>query len=178
MHAVAELATLDLPQPAAATRALPASFVVLGICNPLLGDDGAGVQVVRQLRAARRPIPRVRLLDGGIPSVSLLETVENTPALIVVNTAHLQEPPGTVRVLQQGEMDEFLRDRTRSGVHELSLAELLDRARLTGRLPAWRAFVGIQPEHVAAGTELSPAVSAGLKTACIHVRALIARWSI
>lgn len=178
MHAIAELATLDLPQPAAATRALPASFVVLGIGNTLLGDDGAGVQVIRQLQAARRPLQRVRLLDGGTLSFSLLETVENTPALIVVDAARLQEPPGTVRVLQQDAMDEFLRGRTRSSVHELSLAELLDMARLTGRLPARRAFVGIQPELIAAGTELSPAVSAGLKTACIHVRALIARWSI
>lgn len=177
MHAVAELATVDLPEPAAATRALPASFVVLGVGNTLQGDDGAGVQVIRQLQAARRPIPRVRLLDGGIPGVSLLEAVENTQALIVVDAARLQEPPGTVRVLRQGEMDEFLRGRTRS-VQESGLIELLDRARLIGRLPAWRALVGIQPEVMAAGTGLSPAVSAGLKTACIHVRALIARWSI
>lgn len=40
-------------------------LIVLGLGNPLLGDDGLGVRAIEALRMQRVP-PRVHLLDGGV----------------------------------------------------------------------------------------------------------------
>lgn len=152
--------------------------MVLGLGNTLLGDDGAGVKVVQQLQTSRRTPSGVRFLDGGTLSFSLLGDIENTDALIVVDAAQLGEDPGTVHIYQDLAMDQFLLSKRSCSVHEVSLSELLDMSRLTGRLPSRRAFVGIQPEVIDWHTEVSPSVRAGLETACTHVRALITRWMI
>lgn len=176
---VLKRAVTDGSWPAAAIAERPESFLVLGVGNNLLGDDGAGVRAVRDLRIGGPRAACVRLLDGGTLSFALLEAIESTPALIAVDAAQLGAAPGTVQVFRQAEMDGFLRGcRHARSVHELSLAELLDMARLTGRVPAWRALVGIQPQCIAPGNELTPAVRAALDTARMHIRALIEHWSI
>ena len=152
--------------------------MVLGLGNTLLGDDGAGIKVVQQLRASRRTPSGVRFLDGGTLSFSLLGDIENTDSLIVVDAAQLGEAPGTVHIYRDLAMDKFLLSKRSCSVHEVSLSELLDMSRLTGCLPAHRAFVGIQPEIIDWNTEVSESVRSGLETACTHVRALITRWSI
>ena len=154
------------------------AVVVLGLGNTLLGDDGVGVQVVQRLQDGRKILGGTRYLDGGTLSFSLLEDIENTDALIVVDAAQLGEAPGTVHIYKDLEMDKFLQSKRSCSVHEVSLSELLDMARLTGRLPARRAFVAVQPERIDWDVEVSPSVRLGLETACVHVRALIARWSI
>jgi hydrogenase maturation protease len=154
------------------------AVVVLGLGNTLLGDDGAGIQVVQHLRAGRAMPQGVRCIDGGTLSFSLLDDIQNTDALIVVDAAQLGEAPGTVHIYHDQAMDLFLLSKRSCSVHEVSLSELLDMSRLTGRLPARRAFIGIQPEIIDWNTAVSPSVHLGLETACTHVRALIARWLI
>jgi hydrogenase maturation protease len=173
-----QLSTLHKEVPVDSPVDQRASVVVLGLGNTLLGDDGAGIQVVQRLQNGQRMPPGVRCIDGGTLSFSLLDDIQNTDALIVVDAAQLGEEPGTVQIFRDRTMDEFLRSKRSCSVHEVSLSELLDMSRLTDRLPAHRAFVGIQPERIDWDTDVSPSVSLGLETACIHVRALITRWSI
>lgn len=149
-----------------------------GLGNALLGDDGAGVEVIRRLQKGKDLPPGTRLLDGGTLSFSLLQDIEDSDALIVVDAAQMDEPAGTVRVFREAAMDGFMRGKRACSVHEVSLLELLDMARLTGSLPGKRAFVGIQPERIDWGTEVSHSVSVGLDVAGMHVRALMARYSL
>jgi hydrogenase maturation protease len=155
-----------------------AAVMVLGLGNTLLGDDGVGVRVVQQLRTCRRTPSGVRFVDGGTLSFSLLGDIQNSDSLIVVDAAQLDEAPGTVHIYRDLAMDQFLLSKRSCSVHEVSLSELLDMSRLTGCLPARRAFIGIQPEMIDWNTEVSQSVRPGVETACTHVRALITRWSI
>lgn len=153
-------------------------FLILGLGNTLLGDDGAGVHVVKHLQARNGMPVGTRFLDGGTLSFSLLQDIENSDVLIVVDAAQLGDEPGTVQVFKDDAMDRFLRRKHGSSVHEVSLLELMDMARLNDRLPEKRAFVGIQPEKIEWGTDVSESVVAGLEIAGTHVRALIARYSM
>ncbi|MGB0514877.1 MAG: hydrogenase maturation protease, partial [Wenzhouxiangellaceae bacterium] len=59
----------------------PVQVTVIGIGNTLMGDDGAGVHVVENLkqRLGNRVDPnQIRLLDGGTLSFTLLDEVEQT----------------------------------------------------------------------------------------------------
>ena len=154
------------------------TLLVLGLGNALLRDDGAGVAVIRRLQEGKGVPAGTRLLDGGTLSFSLLEEIENCDALIVVDAAQMDEPAGTVRVFRDAAMDAFLRGKRACSVHEISLLELLDMARLTELLPGKRAFIGIQPERIDWGTEVSPSVAESLDIASMHARALMARFSI
>ena len=150
--------------------------LVLGVGNSLLGDEGVGVEaaleVGRRLAAERR----VRCIDGGTLSFTLAGEIEDARALIVTDAAELKAAPGAVRVFEGEQMDEFLRHRVKSSVHEVSLDDLLAIARLTGHLPSRRAFVGIQPGAIDWGCELTPAGRAAVAVAVEHACELVRRW--
>ena len=125
----------------------PSGTLVIGIGNNLLGDDGAGIHAIERLRGRKLP-EHVELVDGGTLSFTLLEQVENAEFLIIVDAAELDSEPGTVRLFEDAEMDEFLATSRRPSVHEVNLLDVLTAARLRGRMPARYAMVGIQPLDV------------------------------
>lgn len=151
------------------------STLVLGIGNTLLSDEGVGVHVVEQLRTACVDRDDIELVDGGTLSFTLAEVISSHPRLVVVDAARLDSPPGTVAVFEGAEMDRRLRGGLQS-VHEVSLSDLMDIARLTGTLPAQRALVGIQPDSIDWGEAPTPEVAAAVPGAVRAVLDIVERW--
>ena len=151
------------------------STVVLGLGNTLLGDDGAGVATVGRLNHQTRD--DVIWLDGGTLNFTLLAHLAADRNLIAVDAARLDAPAGTVRVFVDGEMDAFLNSGRAGSIHEVSLAELLDMARLSGAFPRRRALVAIQPAKVDWDAELSCEVAAGVEVAAEAVMKLLEAFS-
>ena len=85
------------------------------------------------------------------------------------------ERPGTVRVFEGEAMDRQLSGIGKS-VHEVSLMDLMDMARITDSLPGHRALVGVEPAVVDWGDELSPAVAAAVPEAMARIRDLLRAW--
>lgn len=150
--------------------------LVLGVGNTILTDEGVGPWVVEQLRALNPETPGVTWMDGGTLSFSIASDVEDAEHLIVVDATELRSAPGTVRVFVNEQMDEMLGGHGRS-IHEVGLMDLMNMARLTGRLPQRRALVGIQPGTVDWGTEPTPAVGSAMPVAARAVAALIEEWT-
>jgi hydrogenase maturation protease len=75
--------------------------LVAGIGNIFLGDDGFGVEVARRLRDIALPA-RVDVADYGIRGVHLAYDLldRRHETLILVDALPLDEPPGTLAVLQ------------------------------------------------------------------------------
>jgi hydrogenase maturation protease len=155
----------------------PPSALVLGFGNILLGDDGAGVQLVQRLRA-QLPTSDCEFVDGGTMSFSLLSYVETASAMLVVDAAELASPPGTTVLFEGEAMDNFLKSARRRTVHEMGLVDLLDMARLENCLPQRRALLCIQPAFVDWSETLSPLVDAALAGASAQARELLERWCI
>lgn len=61
------------------TVATQPTVAVLGLGNVLMGDDGFGPTVIRELEAAWTPHPEVELLDLGTPGLDLLPFVSDRP---------------------------------------------------------------------------------------------------
>ena len=59
--------------------------LVIGLGNPLMGDDGAGVAALERLRDEWELPPEVELVDGGTWGMNLLPLVESAPRLILVD---------------------------------------------------------------------------------------------
>jgi hydrogenase maturation protease len=152
-----------------------ARVLVLGIGNPLLADDGAGVRAALQLAERARGRADVTILDAGTLSFPLLPALGDADALIALDATRDGGRPGDLRVREGEDFDRFVR-RSGCSVNEMSLAELLERARHLGRLPARRVLIGVEPETVDWGFELSPPVAAAV-TRCVDLALeFIERW--
>ena len=137
---------------------------ILGLGNVLLGDDGFGPYVVRQL-IARWELPGdVDVLDVGTPGSDLIPYLTDSRAVIVVDTVSSAAPPGTVRLYRRAELAAApLAPRTNP--HEPGLFEALATAELVDQAPEDILLVGVVPEEVTAGTGLTDAVRAAVDSA-------------
>jgi hydrogenase maturation protease len=149
--------------------------LVLGIGNSLLTDDGVGVHAALRLAAALGDSPDVTVLDAGTQSFSLFHYVECADALIALDAARDGRAPGELVLREGADFDRFVRRAGRS-VHEVGLADLLDMARLGGRLPAHRVLIGIEPAATGWGLECTPAVEQAIPAAVNAALDHIHRW--
>jgi hydrogenase maturation protease len=152
-------------------------ILVLGIGNPLLSDEGAGIHVVRTLQSqSDLRSPDVEFLDGGTLSFTLAVPIQETDALIVVDAAQLGAKPGTTKVFEGADMDRFLLSARKASAHEVGLTDLMTIAALSDHWPERRALVAIQPENLDWGEEPTPAVANGVRDAAQKVESLIGAW--
>lgn len=149
--------------------------VVLGVGNTLLQDDGAGIHVTEALRGRQLEFPQLDVIDGGTIGLSLLPTIEDAAAVIVVDAAELGEAAGTLRVFHGEEIDRHL-SRGRRSVHEVALADLFAAAAIRGRCPQRRALIGIQPACVEWGLAPTESIQRAIPRACAAVADLLRGW--
>ena len=149
--------------------------VILGVGNVLLTDDGAGVHAARRVEATLHGRPDVQVIDGGTLSFILAPLIAAADRLIVIDAANLRAPPGTMQVLFGADFDAFL-GKPKLTVHEVSLVDLLDIARLTDAVPPQRAIVAVQPHTIKWGEGLSAQVDAALAHVVSTVIDLLDRW--
>ena len=129
--------------------------LVLGIGNVLLGDEGVGVHVVKELEKHEMP-SHVTLLDGGTGGFHLLNWLQEYEKIILIDATLDGNPPGTVRVLHPRFSNEF--PRTLSS-HDIGLKDLIESASLLGELPEITLItVSVDPEQ-SLTMDLSPKIS-------------------
>jgi len=148
-------------------------LVVLGLGNPLLGDDGAGLLLLSELEhAAAGWGGRVEFLDGGTQGLMLLDRVAGRPALLILDAVSLGAAPGTVHVLRDREALGLDSHHSRT-VHEGNAAELLAAALLLGECPERVFVVGIEPASIKSGIGVSEPARAALAPALASAREIV-----
>lgn len=147
--------------------------LVLGLGNPLMGDDGAGLVALERLRAASLP-EGVTLADGGTWGLNLLPAVEGCRRLLVIDAVRSGRLPGTVVILEREEIPRFL--ATKLSPHQIDLREVLALAEWRGTLPEETVVVGIEPAAVELRTGLSAPVAAGMDALLAGVHARLELW--
>ena len=135
------------------------STLVLGLGNVLLSDEGVGVRIAEALEAAHALPDDVDVLDGGTSGMDLLDSIADRDCLIVADAVNAAGPAGRV-IRLEGEDIRMLFE-TRFSPHQLGLSDLLAALRLAGRAPRRVVVVGVVPEHLGLGTDLSAAATRG-----------------
>lgn len=152
------------------------NILVLGIGNLLWADDGFGVRAVEELHRQWRFPERVRLMDGGTHGFGLLPHVQEARRVIVFDAIDCGLPPGTIRVLENGEVPRYLRAGKMS-LHQTGFQEVLAMAELTETHPVELVLIGIQPATVDDyGGKLDPVVRAGIPGAVAIGLSWLQRW--
>lgn len=150
------------------------STLVLGVGNVLLADEGAGVHALRYLKD-HYDLHGVKYLDAGTLSFTLASDIADADHMIVFDAAQIGAEPGGIKVLEDEEVDEFLRSG-KCSVHEVGFADLMDIARLEDYLPERYALIGIQPETLGWGEAPSESVRRALPRAAANAAALVHKW--
>jgi hydrogenase maturation protease len=144
--------------------------LVAGFGNVFLGDDGFGVEVVRRLHGARLP-EGIDVVDYGIRGVHLAyELLDGRyAALVLVDAVPLDEPPGTLAVLEVPVDDDAPRPDALAGPavdgHGMSPLAVLALLRTLGGAVRRVLVVGCRPAAVEERMELSPVVAAAVDPA-------------
>jgi len=149
--------------------------LILGLGNILLSDEALGAAVLEAMEPIAADDPDLRLYDGGTLSFTLAGPIGDAQRLIVVDAAVMGDAPGSVRLFEGRAMDQQL-SRNAKSVHEVSLADLFDIARLTDSLPNQRALIGVEPLKVDWGDQLTPEVAAAVPKVVRQIQTLLSRW--
>jgi hydrogenase maturation protease len=107
---------------------------IIGIGNPLMGDDGIGIRAVQELHKVRLP-ESVELIDGGCGGLQLLPLFAGCQHLVIIDAADFGARPGQIRILGNNELPLLPFPKPRLSGHLFCLPELLQAAEKTEQLP-------------------------------------------
>jgi hydrogenase maturation protease len=147
--------------------------VVIGLGSPLMGDDGAGLAALDRLRTGWN-LEDVDLVDGGTWGMSLLPVIEDAGRLVLLDAIKAGAAAGEIVVLERDRLPVYLSRKL--SPHEVDLRDVLALAELRGTLPSETVAIGVQPEVVELGTELSPPVAAAIELLAETVVSRLERW--
>lgn len=146
----------------------PLPVLILGLGNPLRGDDGIGPAVIEALRQVELP-PEVELMDGGTAGLGLLTAISGRQHLLVVDAAEMGRPPGTVVVFRP-EAVSLEKAASALSPHQLGFAEVLEVAGRLALAPQRIKVFAVQPDRLDWEQGLSPAVQNSLSQVFAAIR--------
>lgn len=128
-------------------------LVLLGVGNPLRGDDGVGSLLARRMRERGKPF----VLDGGSAPENCGEPIAALAprTVLVVDAARFGGNAGAVRIFRSGEVAGGA-----LSTHDQSLRVLAHYLR--GRCGCEMLILGVEPASVGIGAGLSAPVRATL----------------
>lgn len=133
---------------------------IIGLGNPLMGDDGVAVAAIERLRNG--PLPAgVAVVDGGCAGLTLLQLLEDCRQAIIVDAADFKAEPGTIRVLRKPDLTQLAGQQGAQRSHQPGLQEVLLLAGKLDGLPPLTLIL-VQVESCRPQLRLSAKVRAAL----------------
>lgn len=148
--------------------------LVLGLGNPIMGDDGLGLAALERLRQEWQVPPDVRPVDGGTWGMRLLPLIEQADAVLFLDAIDGGRGPGQLIHLGREALPRGLGHKLSS--HQVDLREVLAVLALRERMPRLIAAIGLQPARIELSTSLSAEVAGGLGTMVGAALAQLTAW--
>jgi hydrogenase maturation protease len=128
-------------------------LLVIGLGNPLMGDDGIGWHVADRLAGDPRLPDGVEVIRGGTDLLRCAAQIEGRRRVVLVDAVQDDTPPGTVSVI-----GEEAADLHQGHAHHLSAGQAMGLLRLT--MSVCFTLLGVSVSSVRTASELSPALCA------------------
>lgn len=153
-----------------------ADALVIGWGNLLLSDEGVGVHALRRLEREYRFEPAVRLEDGGTSGLDLLPLFAEHRRILMLDAIAGELPAGEIQVIRDGDIQRVLSQKL--SVHHLGVADVLAVAELLEYAPEEIVLLGIVPDCVELGLELSPTLAGRLSDFTEAAVSILGRWGM
>ena len=131
------------------------TLIVVGLGNPLMGDDGVGVHILNRLRERTSEFPEVDFIDAGGAPMKVLHALVGRECAVLIDCARMDEPPGTMKRFHPHDVVSR-KKLTGISIHESDLLAILRMSQQLGELPMTTVIFAIEPGEVAPGEGLSP----------------------
>jgi len=142
--------------------------VIIGLGNPILGDDGVGWRVAEEVEhRLARTHEDVHVERAAVGGLGLMERLVGCDCAVIVDAVHTgRRPTGAVMRTPLEALVDPSAGHTAS-VHDVSLATAMAAGRAVGApLPSRVMIVGIEtPRAMRLSETLSPAVEAAIPVA-------------
>ena len=133
-------------------------YLVLGVGNILMADEGIGVQIINKMQALDLP-ENVELLDGGTAGLDLIPYMKDKKKIIIIDCIDTDAPPGTVYRMTPLDLEK-ISTFTFGSMHQIGLMETIELSRLFGNY-AEVVIIGITPKiYHEYSLEISPELEA------------------
>ncbi len=149
---------------------------IIGVGNILMQDEGVGPKVADILKRDYIFEPNIEIIDGGTLGLDLLPYIEKYKKILIIDVVDFGKEPGFIKILRGEEIPPYL--KTKLSVHHVGVQDLLEVARLMDFMPEELVLVGIQPESIDLGLDLTPIIVGKLKELTEEVLKILNSWGI
>lgn len=149
---------------------------IIGVGNILMKDEGVGPKVAELLKRDYSFEPEIEIIDGGTLGLDLLPYIEKYKKVIIVDVVNFQKEPGFIGVLRGDDIPPYL--KTKISVHHVGVQDLLEVAKFMGVMPEELVLVGIQPEIIDLGLDLSETVAGKISELVEKVLKILNSWGV
>ena len=150
-------------------------ILVIGLGNPILGDDGVGWKIADEVAAAVGPQSPIEIDTAALGGLSLMERMLDYDRVVLVDSMETgQNPVGSVQTFPLASLPDPMAGHSAS-THDTSLITALKTAESIGAdIPKRVDVVAIEAQNVYDfSEELSPSVAAAVPKAVQAVLDLI-----
>ncbi len=135
------------------------SILIAGLGNILMRDDGAGVHVIREILG--HPIAHTKAIEIGCAVFDSLHELEKAERIILIDAMEAGGPPGSVYLCDMSEIDG---NTEKGSLHHLTIINAM-QIFLQYKASTIK-LIGIEPEIIDLGLELSDSVLGAVPKAC------------
>lgn len=148
--------------------------LVIGLGNPILGDDGVGWNVAQEVKKQLSPDLPVDVDCLSLGGISLMEHLIGYTHAILIDAFALEEPVGSILILKLSDLPNYSAFHTTS-THDTSLKTAIEMGKSMGaQLPDDVSVVGIATKRVCDFSKsLSPPVAGAVPQAVKFVLDLL-----
>ncbi len=149
--------------------------LILGVGNPLMSDEGLGIEAVRMLLDRYRFSENIEIVDGGTQGLELLQYFDNVKNLIIIDAVYSKnKKAGEILKIPKEKIKYYL--KTKMSVHDIGLEDVISALDLLDKLPEKIVIIGMIPEKIEFSYGLSDTVNKKLPFLIKEVLKQIKEW--
>ncbi len=152
-------------------------ITLLGLGSILMRDDGVGVQAVKAVQERFHVPPELDIVDGGTAGLDLLPFIEGRNRVLFVDAVDFGKQPGFIGELVNDDIPAFF-SKDKSSLHHIGLADVLAMALLLNIVPEEISLIGIQPQSIELGLELTELLQEKLEVLVSHIVDKLRDWDV
>lgn len=143
--------------------------LIIGLGNPILTDDGVGVQVARKIekRVDLKRHPELTITEASVGGLRLMEAVLDYQRVVLIDAYYLHPEstiPGRIHRLGLDDLRTVSPTQHSTSAHDTSLVTALDAAQKMGyKVPEEFIIYAVEVENILEFSETpTPAVAAAI----------------
>lgn len=151
-----------------------ADISVVGIGNIIMQDEGFGVRCAEYLQKITDYPDFVQIIDGGTLGMDLMPYIAGTKKLLLIDAMNIDAPVGSFHSFTGDELNAYFKDKI--SVHDLGVNDMLAVLKLTDNPVDEIIVMGVKPDVVSMGTELTSAIAEKIEPVAQKAKEVVDKW--